>query len=257
MSIAANRLQAEKNTDKAIVEAFFASITGKATFTGKEIDLIIDFRKIVPVDENCGVEELQSVCMKAWGTSGIYVNMQKRIDEYTIFFVTEDNGVPELILELSRQHPEITINYMCDLKIDENNRSPVGEFVFCNGTCIADSRLNIPDDEHIGGSDYERVFYALRESSRAMERDMLQAAEEKRLKNRTRLLNGDDPLKFDIEDFDFSVRSYNCMKRAGINSIADIIALTREELMQVRNFNEKNLNEVVDKLHTFGLNLKE
>lgn len=58
-----------------------------------------------------------------------------------------------------------------------------------------------------------------------------------------------------IEDLDFSVRTYNCLKRAGINSIGDLVARSEEDMMKVRNLGKKSLEEVIQKLEEMGLSL--
>ncbi len=58
-----------------------------------------------------------------------------------------------------------------------------------------------------------------------------------------------------IEDLDFSVRTYNCLKRAGINSIGDLVARTEDEMMKVRNLGKKSLEEVILKLEDMELTL--
>lgn len=59
-----------------------------------------------------------------------------------------------------------------------------------------------------------------------------------------------------IEDLDLSVRSYNCLKRAGINTIGELTQKSEEEMMRVRNLGRKSLKEVVQKLREIGLHLK-
>ena len=59
-----------------------------------------------------------------------------------------------------------------------------------------------------------------------------------------------------IEDLDLSVRSYNCLKRANINTVGELTQKTEEEMMKVRNLGRKSLKEVVQKLNEIGLNLK-
>ena len=59
-----------------------------------------------------------------------------------------------------------------------------------------------------------------------------------------------------IEDLDFSVRTYNCLKRAGINSVGDLVARTEEDMMKVRNLGKKSLEEIVDKLSELNLSLE-
>ena len=51
-----------------------------------------------------------------------------------------------------------------------------------------------------------------------------------------------------IEELDLSVRSYNCLKRGGINTVDELISKTEEEMMKVRNLGRKSLEEVVQKL---------
>ncbi len=62
-------------------------------------------------------------------------------------------------------------------------------------------------------------------------------------------------LEMTIEELDLSVRSYNCLKRAGINTVEDLIARTEEDMMKVRNLGRKSLEEVVQKLDALGLSL--
>ncbi len=60
-----------------------------------------------------------------------------------------------------------------------------------------------------------------------------------------------------IDELELSVRSYNCLKRAGINNIADLTNMTEEDMMKVRNLGRKSLDEVIAKLHSLGLSLSE
>ncbi len=63
-------------------------------------------------------------------------------------------------------------------------------------------------------------------------------------------------LEMSIDELDLSVRSYNCLKRAGINTIGDLTNRTSEDMMKVRNLGRKSLEEVEEKLTQFGLALK-
>ena len=62
-------------------------------------------------------------------------------------------------------------------------------------------------------------------------------------------------LEMTIEELDLSVRSYNCLKRAGINNVEDLIQKTEEDMMNVRNLGRKSLEEVINKLLSLGLAL--
>jgi hypothetical protein len=64
-------------------------------------------------------------------------------------------------------------------------------------------------------------------------------------------------LEMTIEELDMSVRSFNCLKRAGIDTVEDLINRTEEEMMKVRNLGKKSLEEVIQKLHSLGLDLKK
>ena len=63
-------------------------------------------------------------------------------------------------------------------------------------------------------------------------------------------------LKMNLEDMDLSVRSYNCLKRAGINTVEDLIQFTMEDMAKVRNLGRKSLEEVINKLKGLGYELK-
>ncbi|MDR0930467.1 MAG: DNA-directed RNA polymerase subunit alpha [Clostridiales bacterium] len=63
-------------------------------------------------------------------------------------------------------------------------------------------------------------------------------------------------LEMVIEEMDLSVRSYNCLKRAGINTVGDLTTKTEDDMMKVRNLGRKSLEEVIYKLHQMGLDLQ-
>ncbi len=60
-----------------------------------------------------------------------------------------------------------------------------------------------------------------------------------------------------IEDLDLTVRSYNCLKREGINTVSELIALSEDQLMNIRNFGSKSVDEVREKLASLGLRFKD
>ncbi len=60
-----------------------------------------------------------------------------------------------------------------------------------------------------------------------------------------------------IEELDLSVRSYNCLKRAGVNTVEDLAAKTEEDMMRVRNLGKKSLEEVLQKMDSLGLALRK
>lgn len=64
-------------------------------------------------------------------------------------------------------------------------------------------------------------------------------------------------LELTIEEMDLSVRSFNCLKRAGINTVADLIEKSEDDMMKVRNLGRKSLEEVINKLDSLGFKLTE
>ena len=69
--------------------------------------------------------------------------------------------------------------------------------------------------------------------------------------------NKNTVLDMTIEELDLSVRSFNCLKRANINTVADLISKTEDEMMKVRNLGRKSLEEVIGKLEAMGLSLAD
>lgn len=63
-------------------------------------------------------------------------------------------------------------------------------------------------------------------------------------------------LEMNIEDMDLSVRSYNCLKRAAIHTVEDLTKKSEDDMLKVRNLGRKSLDEVINKLRSYGLDLK-
>ncbi len=64
-------------------------------------------------------------------------------------------------------------------------------------------------------------------------------------------------LEMSIEELELSVRSFNCLKRAGITTVEDLTNKTEADMMKVRNLGKKSLDEVTDKLHSLGLDFAQ
>lgn len=64
-------------------------------------------------------------------------------------------------------------------------------------------------------------------------------------------------LEMTVEELDLSVRSFNCLKRANIHKVGDLIEKTEDDMMKVRNLGKKSLDEVIAKLSQFGLSLRQ
>lgn len=64
-------------------------------------------------------------------------------------------------------------------------------------------------------------------------------------------------LALPIEDLNLTIRSYNCLKREGIHQVGELVARSEADLLDIRNFGAKSINEVKEKLHELGLSLKD
>lgn len=115
--------------------------------------------------------------------------------------------------------------------------------VYTNGTMSADEAISLAAKimgEHLN------LFVDL--SERVKNVDIMKDKEEDQTKK---------ILETTIEELDFSVRSFNCLKRAGINTVKDLASLTQDDLMKVRNLGKKSLDEVSAKIKELGLSLKQ
>ena len=68
---------------------------------------------------------------------------------------------------------------------------------------------------------------------------------------------GGKTMEMTIEELDLSVRAFNCLKRAGINTVGELVQKDQEDMMKVRNLGKKSLEEVEQKLAVLGLGLRK
>ncbi len=86
--------------------------------------------------------------------------------------------------------------------------------------------------------------------------DLSEIAKTMSIMSKKELSMKDKLLETPIEDLEFSVRSYNCLKRAGIHTVADIVSKTEQDMIKVRNLGKKSLDEVINKVRELGLEFK-
>lgn len=114
--------------------------------------------------------------------------------------------------------------------------------VWTNGSIVPDEAISLSAKIL---NDHLKLFIGLTEKIGDVE-IMVEKEEEER----------DKILDMSIEELDLSVRSYNCLKRAGINTVGELIMKTEEDMMKVRNLGKKSLEEVDEKLTSLGLALR-
>ncbi|MBP5385018.1 MAG: DNA-directed RNA polymerase subunit alpha [Lachnospiraceae bacterium] len=113
--------------------------------------------------------------------------------------------------------------------------------VFTNGTLAPDEAVSLAAkvlSEHLS------LFIDLSENAKTAEVMIEKAADDKKT-----------VLEMNIDELELSVRSYNCLKRAGINTVEELCNKTSEDMMKVRNLGRKSLEEVLGKLKELGLQL--
>ena len=114
--------------------------------------------------------------------------------------------------------------------------------VFTNGTLAPDEAVSLAAkvlSEHLN------LFIDLSENAKSTE-VMVETKDDEKGK----------VLEMSIDELELSVRSYNCLKRAGINTVEELTNKTSEDMMKVRNLGRKSLEEVLGKLKELGLELR-
>ncbi len=115
--------------------------------------------------------------------------------------------------------------------------------VFTNGALAPDEAVSLAAKvlvEHLN------LFVDLSENAKSVDVMVESVTDEK-----------EKVLEMNIDELELSVRSYNCLKRAGINTVEELINKTPEDMMKVRNLGRKSLDEVLGKLKELGLSLNE
>lgn len=115
--------------------------------------------------------------------------------------------------------------------------------IWTNGTIAPDDAISLSAKILI---EHFKLFLGLTDHADTVE-IMVEKEDEKK----------DKVLEMTIEELDLSVRSYNCLKRAGINSVQELVQKSEEDMMKVRNLGKKSLEEVEQKLQALGLSLKK
>ena len=147
-------------------------------------------------------------------------------------------------------HNPVAHLYAKELTLSENTR--VGQItdydkltleIWTNGTIQTDEAISLSAKILI---EHFKLFMTLTDHANDVE-IMVEKEEDKKEK----------VLEMTIEELDLSVRSYNCLKRAGINTVQELIERTVEDMMKVRNLGKKSLEEVQNKLSDLGLSLRE
>ena len=160
-----------------------------------------------------------------------------------------DLATPNLVLHVDSIHidsiftPIVKVNYTVEDKRvgQSNDYDTLTLEVWTNGTLKPEEAISFAAKIM---TEYMALFTSL--TDQVLPVSMVQPEDEKREK----------VLEMTIEELELSVRAYNCLKRAGINSVAELVQRNQEDMMKVRNLGRKSLEEVEQKLHELGLSLR-
>ena len=160
-----------------------------------------------------------------------------------------DLATPNLVLHVDSIHidsiftPIVKVNYTVEDKRvgQSNDYDTLTLEVWTNGTLKPEEAISFAAKIM---TEYMALFTSL--TDQVLPVSMVQPEDDKREK----------VLEMTIEELELSVRAYNCLKRAGINRVAELVPRNQEDMMKVRNLGRKSLEEVEQKLHELGLSLR-
>lgn len=218
-------------------KTLYIDASGKCQVTAGDIQVdseveILNPEHVIASLEDGGVLKMELTCDK--GRGYVSAERNKQLMQPVIGVIAID----------SIYTPVLKVNYTV-----ENTR--VGQITdydkltleaWTNGTISAQDAVSLGAKIL---TDHLNLFVDLSEEARETE---------------TMIVKNDDSktkvLEMTIEELDLSVRSFNCLKRAGINTVEDLTNRTEEDMMRVRNLGRKSLEEVVAKLESLGLSLR-
>lgn len=224
------------STEKAFRKVMNLKMTGPCEVYARDFEPDADIEVLNPDLYICTIEE------------GGYINMQVTVAKGRGYKSAEHNKSDKnpigFIPVDSIYTPVKKVNYNVEsIRVGQSiDFDKLTLDVVTNGAFTAREIVSLAAkimEEHIN------LFVSLADNMTEM--DILVSHEEDK-KSRVREMN--------IEDMDLSVRSYNCLKRANIHTVEDLIKRTEDDMLKVRNLGRKSLDEIISKLNSYGLNLK-
>jgi len=230
------------NTPKTVV----IDVTGPCTVTAGDITPDADIEILNPSKHLATVSANTRFYMElTFGSGRGYVSADKNKQNY-ISTLGAGFGAPVGMIFVDSIFTPV---YKVEYKVENTRVGNITDYdkltirVLTNGTISAKEALSLGAkilNEHLN------LFVDMSEEAKKAD-IMVEREETKR----------DRVLEMTIEELDLSVRSFNCLKRAGIDTVEDLISRTEEDMIKVRNLGRKSLEEVIQKLHSLGLDLKK
>ena len=220
-------------------------VTGERDVTAGDIKADADLEVLNPEHHICTVAENDHFYMELTFDTGRGYISQERNKQIRNSALGNTAGAPiGTIYTDSIYTPVYSVSYT----VDNTRVGTISDYdkltleVETNGTISAREAISLGAkilNEHLN------LFVDLSDEAKKAE-IMVERAETKKEK----------VLEMTIEELDMSVRSFNCLKRAGIDTVEDLTNRTEEDMIKVRNLGKKSLEEVINKLHSLGLELR-
>ena len=221
-------------------------VTGEKDVTAGDIKQDSDIEILNPEHHIATVGENERFYMELTFTAGRgYVSQDRNKQLQTQILGTAASAPIGTIYTDSIYTPVYNVNYT----VDNTRVGNVTDYdkltleILTNGTISAKKAISLGAkilNEHLN------LFVELSDEAK---KESILVEREETIKEKV--------LEMTIEELDMSVRSFNCLKRAGIDTVEDLISRTEEDMIKVRNLGKKSLEEVIQKLHSLGLELKK
>ncbi len=205
------------------------------------------------ITPNINVEVLNPNHKIATLSSDSKLDMEIVVEEGTGYVIAPENKKKDQAINYitidSMFSPVIKVSYMIEKTSSDQfmNYEKLIIDIFTNKSILPDEALSKASNILIK---YLKVFTKF--SPDDMESITDQIAEEENENNEQKKL-----LEKSIEELDFSVRSYNCLKKSNINTFGEIVNKTEEEIMGIKNLGKKSFEEIKEKVKEYGLTLKD
>ena len=221
-------------------------VTGEKDVTAGDIKQDSDIEILNPDHHIATVGENERFYMELTFASGRgYVSQERNKQLHTQILGATTSAPIGTIYTDSIYTPVYNVNYT----VDNTRVGNITDYdkltleILTNGTISAKEAISLGAkilNEHLN------LFVDLSDEARKAE---IMVEREETIKEKV--------LEMTIEELDMSVRSFNCLKRAGIDTVEDLINRTEEDMIKVRNLGKKSLEEVIQKLHSLGLDLRK
>ncbi len=225
-----------RNQDKDYVTYLHIRKTGAGEVTARDFEESSDVEILNPDLHICTMDEgaVLDLDLMVGNGRGYVPNTTNKTKFTDLDYIAIDSlfsPVKKVNFSVESTRVGQSVNYdKLTLEVETNGTTPAREIVALAGKIIV---------EHIN------LFVEL--CTQIANSDILVSREEDK---QVKLL------ELPIEEMDLSVRSYNCLKRAGINTVEDLIKKSRGDMLKVKNLGIKSIDEVINKLESYGLSLR-